>query len=68
MNNIAIWLISFYQKVSFLFPSQCIYMPTCSGYAKEAFKRYSFSKAFRLSILRILRCHPLTQGGYDPVK
>ncbi|MDD4183679.1 MAG: membrane protein insertion efficiency factor YidD [Candidatus Omnitrophica bacterium] len=68
MKQLAIWLISFYQKISSAFPSQCRYTPTCSCYAKEAFLKYSFFKAFKLSVWRILRCHPLSKGGFDPVK
>ncbi|MCK9613989.1 MAG: membrane protein insertion efficiency factor YidD [Candidatus Omnitrophica bacterium] len=68
MNSLAVWLISFYQKISFMFPSQCKYIPTCSCYAKEAFLKYPFLKAFKLSVARILRCHPLSKGGFDPVK
>ncbi|MFA5007888.1 MAG: membrane protein insertion efficiency factor YidD [Candidatus Omnitrophota bacterium] len=67
-NRLAIWLISFYQKISFMLPSHCIYAPTCSCYAKEAFLKHSFFKAFRLSVSRILRCHPLAKGGFDPLE
>gem|GEM_PF-301333 len=68
VNKLAVWLISFYQKISFMFPSHCIYTPTCSCYAKEAFLKYSFLKAFKLSVSRILRCHPLAKGGFDPLE
>jgi putative membrane protein insertion efficiency factor len=68
MKKAAIFLISLYQKVSHLFPTQCIYQPTCSQYAKEAFRRYSFLRAFLLTGLRILRCNPLAKGGFDPVE
>jgi putative membrane protein insertion efficiency factor len=67
MNKIALWLIAIYKKVSFFWPAQCIYLPTCSCYAQEAFGKYPFLKAFRLSVRRILRCHPLARGGYDPL-
>jgi putative membrane protein insertion efficiency factor len=67
MNKTAIWLIGRYQSLSFLFPSQCRYIPTCSCYAKEAFRKHHFFKALKYSLLRILRCHPLAQGGFDPI-
>lgn len=60
--------ILFYQKfISPLFPPCCIYEPTCSQYALAAIRKYgAFLGAF-LAIRRILRCHPLHKGGFDPV-
>ena len=34
---------------------------------REAFEKYGAFKGLRLSVKRILRCHPLSKGGYDPV-
>jgi len=48
-------------------PSPCRYHPTCSAYAKEAFQEHPFVFALALSVRRILRCHPLAKGGFDPV-
>ena len=48
-------------------PSPCRYEPTCSHYATEAFRQHPFVIALSLTIRRILRCHPLAKGGYDPV-
>lgn len=45
----------------------CRFYPTCSAYALEAFQKYGFLKASRLTLWRILRCQPLSKGGYDPV-
>ncbi|MDD5069137.1 MAG: membrane protein insertion efficiency factor YidD [Candidatus Omnitrophica bacterium] len=67
MKAIPLFLISFYRKISFLFPSQCKYYPSCSFYAEKAFLRYPFFKALFLTITRIFRCHPLSKGGYDPL-
>ena len=44
----------------------CRYIPSCSDYALEGFRVDSFIKALLLSILRIIRCHPLGKIGYDP--
>ncbi|MFA6282018.1 MAG: membrane protein insertion efficiency factor YidD [Candidatus Omnitrophota bacterium] len=68
MNKAAILLISLYQKIAHLFPSHCIYTPTCSCYAKDAFAQYPFLKAAKLTLKRIIKCNPFAKGGYDPVK
>ncbi len=64
------WVVSWitkYQAVSSQKNPTCRYHPTCSHYAKEAFETRSFFIALSLSVWRILRCNPLSKGGYDPV-
>jgi len=46
----------------------CRFSPTCSEYSRESFHKYGIIQGVKLSLLRILRCHPLSDGGYDPVK
>lgn len=62
-------LIGFYQK--YLSPSKgaarCRYVPTCSQYAAEAIRRHGALCGGALALLRILRCNPLFEGGFDPV-
>ncbi|MBK7354024.1 MAG: membrane protein insertion efficiency factor YidD [Nitrosomonas sp.] len=68
MRQLLIKLIAFYQYcISPLLPPSCRYSPTCSMYAREALLKYGVVKGMALSIKRILRCHPWSQGGYDPV-
>lgn len=45
----------------------CRYSPTCSRYAKQAFDRHGLLKGAWLSGQRLLKCHPWSKGGYDPV-
>ncbi len=45
----------------------CRFYPTCSKYAEEAIEKYGPFKGSFLASKRILRCNPLSKGGYDPV-
>ena len=45
----------------------CRYLPTCSEYAIEAVHSRGIVVGSGLAIWRLLRCNPLTPGGYDPV-
>ena len=68
MKSFFIYLIKIYKK--FISPglnSHCIYTPTCSEYAIDAINEYGAIKGSFIGIKRILRCNPLSKGGYDPV-
>lgn len=45
----------------------CKFIPTCSNYGIEAIKTYGSIKGSILTIKRIMRCNPLSKGGYDPI-
>jgi len=66
-KKIILFLITIYQKISSLTPPVCRFYPTCSQYAKEAIMKYGIFKGGWLALKRISRCHPLNEGGYDPV-
>ena len=66
MRKIAIYLINFYQKhISKLFGSKCRFYPTCSEYTKQAIDKYGIIKGIFKGFLRIIKCHPLSNGGVD---
>ena len=66
--KIVITMIKGYQYlISPLLPQTCRYYPTCSAYTLEAVKRYGALRGGLKGLWRVLRCHPLSRGGYDPV-
>lgn len=62
-------VIKIYQyTISPLIGTVCRFEPSCSHYAIDAITKYGPLKGSFMAIRRILRCHPLNDGGYDPVK
>ncbi len=69
MKPLFLYLIRLYRRfVSPALPPTCRFVPTCSEYALEAFKRKNAFTATWMTAKRILKCHPFHPGGYDPVK
>ena len=46
---------------------QCRFVPTCSQYFIEALRLHGAIRGSQMGIRRILRCHPFSRGGFDPV-
>ena len=62
-------VLKFYQiYISPSLPSSCRFEPTCSQYARDAIRKYGILKGGIMALWRILRCHPYSRGGYDPVR
>ena len=68
MKYILIFFVKAYRIcVSPLGLPCCRFYPTCSAYAIEALQKYGAVKGSVLAVKRILKCHPLHKGGYDPL-
>ncbi|WP_212718607.1 MULTISPECIES: membrane protein insertion efficiency factor YidD [unclassified Synechocystis] len=68
MKKLLLTLIKIYRiLISPLFPPSCRFQPTCSQYALDAMEIHGVWRGSYLALKRILRCHPLHPGGYDPV-
>ncbi|MGB9428449.1 MAG: membrane protein insertion efficiency factor YidD [Gammaproteobacteria bacterium] len=68
MRNLLIFLIRGYRYfVSPLLGPHCRFEPSCSAYAMQAIRRFGALCGTGLAVLRLLRCHPLHSGGFDPV-
>ena len=66
LRGAALGMIRGYQMaLSPLFPGGCRFFPSCSEYAAESFRRFSFFRALRLTCARLLKCHPWHPGGED---
>jgi len=48
-------------------PRRCRYEPTCSDYAAQSIGRFGPVRGTLLAAWRLLRCNPLSHGGFDPV-
>ena len=68
INTIFIFPITLYQIILRpLFPSSCVFEPSCSEYAKQAIMKYGPIKGIWLGSLRIARCHPWQKKHFDPL-
>ena len=61
-------LIGFYRQwISPLLGPRCRFIPSCSAYGLEAISRHGPWRGSWLTLRRLLRCHPFTACGCDPV-
>ncbi|OHV44499.1 membrane protein insertion efficiency factor YidD [Pseudofrankia sp. BMG5.36] len=45
----------------------CRFEPSCSAYALSAVRMHGGVRGGLLACWRLMRCQPLSRGGYDPV-
>ncbi|MCK9487858.1 MAG: membrane protein insertion efficiency factor YidD [Xanthomonadales bacterium] len=68
MNRLLRLLIDLYRAtLSRLLGPRCRFHPSCSHYARTALARHGIVRGGWLGLARIARCHPLAEGGLDPV-
>lgn len=69
MSRAFLLPITLYRRfISPLMAPHCRYHPTCSAYAVEAIRTYGVLRGLVLAVWRLLRCNPLSRGGFDPVE
>ena len=67
-RNILIIVLKLYRRVvSPIYGQVCRFFPSCSAYALEAVTVHGAVKGSWLAARRVVRCHPWSAGGLDPV-
>jgi putative membrane protein insertion efficiency factor len=69
VSRVFAFPITLYRRfISPLMAPRCRYHPTCSAYAVEAIRSYGVLRGLVLAAWRLLRCNPLSNGGFDYVE
>lgn len=68
LSGAVIYVIELYRTmISPLRPASCRFVPTCSQYAVESLREFGFLRGSWLSVVRLAKCGPWHQGGWDPI-
>ena len=68
LATLLLALIGFYRQwISPLLGPRCRFIPSCSAYGLEAISRHGPWRGSWLTLRRLLRCHPFSACGCDPV-
>jgi uncharacterized protein len=73
MKKVVLFLLVTYRKfispvLEFLFGRACRFKPDCSVYSYQAVEKHGVIKGGLMAAKRIIRCNPLSKGGWDPVQ
>jgi putative membrane protein insertion efficiency factor len=67
LGRLAAGAVTTYQRLFSPFLGRhCRFAPTCSEYARLALIEHGLLRGGWLATCRVLKCHPLHPGGYDP--
>lgn len=67
MKYLCIALLKLYKAtLSKVKGKRCIFVPSCSVYAMEAYEKFGFFAGSWLTLKRLFRCAPWGKGGFDP--
>ncbi|MDR2577747.1 MAG: membrane protein insertion efficiency factor YidD [Chitinispirillales bacterium] len=67
ISEIAYASIQGFKTIFLMQGAICKFTPSCSQYAREAIKKLPLHLAMIKITWRVLRCHPLSKGGFDPI-
>ncbi|GAA3908793.1 hypothetical protein GCM10022228_19200 [Halomonas cibimaris] len=68
LTAVLVGIVRGYQwGISPLLGPRCRFWPSCSAYTVEALKVHGPLRGVVLAARRIVRCHPGSDGGIDPV-
>lgn len=67
-TRVLLFLVRLYQlTLSPLIGGQCRFYPSCSHYAQDSLRTHGAWRGSSLAFLRLIRCHPFSDGGIDEV-
>jgi putative membrane protein insertion efficiency factor len=68
-RTLVITAIKGYRRfLSPMLPRSCRFTPSCSLYTLQAVEKHGLLRGSLMGARRVLRCHPFSEGGFDPVK
>jgi uncharacterized protein len=66
-TGFIVFTVRVYQRcVRPILPATCRFQPSCSEYMILAVTKHGPVRGTYRGIRRICRCHPWSEGGYDP--
>jgi len=68
VRRVCVLLIRAYRlSLGAVLTPSCRFAPSCSRYAEQAIEHHGLGRGGALACRRIVRCHPWSHGGWDPV-
>ncbi len=67
VRGLILLLEAYRALLSPILGGHCRFFPSCSVYAELAVRSHGARRGGWLALRRLLRCHPFSPGGFDPV-